>query len=150
MKLSISTPFSRLLDEAEVVSVRAEDASGLFGILPGHADFLTVLRVSVLQWRDPREQEHFVAVRGGMLSVQGGDRITVATPEAVSGDDLHRLEAEVLAIFRRRNEQERAAHTDTERLRLTAIRQIVNLLRPERAMPGDALAGVEHRERGSP
>ena len=32
--------------------LRAEDDTGAFGILPGHADFLTVLAVSVVTWRD--------------------------------------------------------------------------------------------------
>ena len=51
----------------------------------------------MVSWRDDRGAEHHVAVRGGMLEVRGGDTIAIATPEAVAGDDLHRLETEVLA-----------------------------------------------------
>jgi F-type H+-transporting ATPase subunit epsilon len=43
LRLSISTPASILVDAAEIASLRAEDESGSFGILAGHADFLTVL-----------------------------------------------------------------------------------------------------------
>lgn len=111
--------------------VRAEDSSGAFGILHGHADFLTVLAISVLAWRDRRGREHYVAVRGGMLSVRDGSSVSVATPEAVPGDDLHRLEADVLTRFQRQLDEERAARTAAQRLHLAAIRQIMQLLRPE-------------------
>lgn len=131
MRLDITTPFAPVLRTDEAVHVRAEDSSGAFGILQGHADFLTVLDVSVLTWRDRREREHYVAVRGGMLSVREGGSVTVTTPEAVSGDDLHRLEADVLTRFQRHVDEERASRTAAQRLHLAAIRQIMRLLRPE-------------------
>ena len=90
-----------------------------------------MLAISVLTWREARGRERHVAVRGGMLSVQGGEDVLVATPEAVPGEDLQRLESEVLARFRRQLEEEREAHTESERLHVAAIRQIMRLLRPE-------------------
>lgn len=131
MRLDITTPFATVLQTDEALHVRAEDSSGAFGILKGHADFLTVLTVSVLTWRDGRNREHYVAVRGGMLSVQGGGAVRVITPEAVPGEDLHSLESEVLTRFQRHIDEERAAHTADQRLHLAAIRQIMRLLRPE-------------------
>lgn len=131
MRLDITTPFTTVLRTEDAVHVRAEDSSGAFGILHGHADFLTVLAISVLAWRDRRGREHYVAVRGGMLSVRDGSSVSVATPEAVPGDDLHRLEADVLTRFQRQLDEERAARTAAQRLHLAAIRQIMQLLRPE-------------------
>ena len=113
----------------DVVYLRAEDDTGAFGILPGHTDFLTALAVSVASWRDDRGAEHHVAVRGGMLEVRDGSTIAIATPEAVPGDDLQRLEAEVLARFRRQLFEEQAARADARRLYLAAIRQIARFLR---------------------
>jgi len=101
--------------------------------LPGHADFLTALAVSVASWRDDRGAEHHVALRGGMLGVRDGGLIAIATPEAVAGDDLHSLESDVLAKFRRQLVEEQAARTDAQRLYLAAIRQIVRFLRDERS-----------------
>ena len=135
MRLSVSTPLATIVRTDEVARVRAEDSTGAFGILSGHADFLTVLTISVLSWRDGRGCEHHVAVRGGMLAVRDGNMIVVATPEAVAGEDLHRLEAEVLTRFQRQIDEERAAHTSAQRLHLAAIRQIMRLLRSE---PRDA------------
>lgn len=131
MRLDITTPFATVLLTDEAVHVRAEDSSGAFGILQGHADFLTVLTVSVLTWRDGRGREHYVAVRGGMLSVQDGGSVSIATPEAVAGEDLRTLETEVLTRFQRHLDEERAARTEAQRLHVAAIRQIMRLLRPE-------------------
>lgn len=130
MKLTIATPLAVIVEADDIAHLRGEDASGAFGILPRHADFLTTLAVSVITWRDRGGTEHHVAVRGGMLAVHGGDTISVASPEAVAGDDLRTLEGEVLAAFRRQLGEERAARTDVQRLYLAAIRQIVRLLRP--------------------
>lgn len=131
MKLVVTTPFAAVTRTQEAAHVRAEDASGAFGILPGHADFLTSLETSVLTWRDMQGAEHHVALRGGLFSVRSGDSILVAAPEAVADDDLDRLQSEVLARFQREVEEERAAHTSAQRLHLAAIRQIIRLLRPE-------------------
>ena len=132
MRLTVTTPLAIIAEASDVAQLRAEDETGAFGILPGHADFLTALSVSVVSWRDRGGAEHHIAVRGGMLEVRGGNEIAVATREAVPGDDLHRLETEVLAAFRRGLQDEQAARTDAQRLYLAAIRQICRFLRSER------------------
>jgi len=131
MKLTVSTPLALLVEAEDVQAVRAEDDSGSFGILPGHADFLTALGVSVMTWRDHAGGEHHVALRGGVLEVIGGREVSVATREAVCGGDLDRLEEDVLAEFQRRQAEEKAAHVDAQRLYLAAIRQIIRHLRPD-------------------
>ncbi len=133
MRLNVSTPLAVIVDADEVTHLRAEDETGAFGVLPGHADFLTVLMVSVVTWRDPSGAEHYVAVRGGMLEVRGGDSIVIATKEAVHCDDLHHLETEVLVAFRRGLEEDQAARTDAQRLYLAAVRQICCFLRSDNA-----------------
>jgi F-type H+-transporting ATPase subunit epsilon len=145
MKLTVTTPLAIVIKADDVAHLRAEDETGAFGVLPGHADFLTALAVSVASWRDARGVGHHVAVRGGMLEVRGGDTIAIATPEAVPGDDLHVLEKEVLACFRRELVEERAARTDAQRLYLAAIRQIVRFLRAERAPTSPGSPGPEQR-----
>jgi F-type H+-transporting ATPase subunit epsilon len=138
MKLLVTTPLTVVIDIDDVAHLRAEDETGAFGILPGHAHFLTALSLSVVSWRDIAGAEHYVAVRGGMLEVRGGAAISIATREAIAGDDLHRLQTEVLASFQRRSEDETTARTDAQRLYLAALRQIYRFLRPERAhsLPG--------------
>jgi F-type H+-transporting ATPase subunit epsilon len=50
VRLRIVTPLSVIVDE-DAAALRAEDASGAFGVLPGHAPFLTALAVSIVSWR---------------------------------------------------------------------------------------------------
>ena len=144
MRLTVTTPLAIVVEVDDVAHLRAEDETGAFGILPGHADFLTGLSVSVLSWRNTNGREHHVAVRGGMLEIRGGTTIAVATREAIAGDDLHRLETEVLAAFRRTTEEEKAARIDAQRLYLAAIRQICRFLRSERTpIQPASLTGIQ-------
>jgi F-type H+-transporting ATPase subunit epsilon len=132
MRLLITTPTTVVVDDPGVAAVRAEDESGSFGILPGHADFLTALKVSVISYRHVEGARRYCAVRHGVLSVSGGRHVSIATREAVAGDDLDHLEDVVLARFRDSIDAERVAHTASLQLQMNAIRQIVRYLRPER------------------
>lgn len=132
MNLTISTPMAVVAEIAEVAHVRAEDATGAFGILAGHADFLTVLTVSVVSWRLSGGLEGHCAVRGGVFSVTGGSHVAIATSDAVAGDDLARLEREVLARFAAEDEALRRARTEAVRLQAAAVRRVLAYLRPDR------------------
>jgi F-type H+-transporting ATPase subunit epsilon len=132
MRLLITTATAVVVDEPNAVAVRAEDESGSFGILPGHADFLTALTVSVVSWRGTDGARRFCAVRRGVLTVSRGTQVAIATREALVGDDLDHLEHLVLANFRDNAEAERSARTASLQLQMKAIRQIVQCLRPER------------------
>ena len=130
MKLRIVTPLDVVIDNESVLALRAEDESGSFGILPGHADFLTALPVSVVTWTDQDHARRYCAVRGGLLTVTGGTEIAIATREAVLGTDLATLDQTVLHRFRADIDSERAEHFQATRLQLDAIRQIVSHPRP--------------------
>lgn len=130
MRLTITTPLSVAVEEDGVLVLSAEDASGSFGIQPGHADFLTSLAVSVVSWRSSGGTRHYCAVRGGVLTVSGGTEAAIATREAVTGDDLATLDAAVLSRFQADAEADRVERVDSTRLQLSAIRQIVSRLRP--------------------
>lgn len=127
MRLRITAPTAIVVDR-DVVSVRAEDASGSFGILNGHADFLTVLEVSVVSWRTADGKSGYCAVRNGILTMSGGKDVAVATREAHVGDDLEQLEAVVLAGYRQHREAERTSRTASAKLRMQAIRHMVEAL----------------------
>lgn len=147
MRFTVGTPLAIITDSEGVAHVRAEDETGAFGILPGHADFLTALSLSVVSWRDLTGREHHLAVRGGMLEVRDGNLITIATREAIAGEDLGWLQTEVIASFRRRTDEERKSRTDSQRLYLAAIRQICRYLRPQtNSGPGESMAQLEDLE----
>ncbi len=125
MRLQIVTPLSVVVN-AQVDSLRAEDATGSFGILPGHAPFLTGLTISIVCWKEG-DVERFCAVRGGMLTVIG-DAVSIATREAVAGDDLATLDSEVLQRFQTDADAEKVDRNETVQLQLNAIRQMVTRL----------------------
>lgn len=129
MSLRIITPLAVIVDQ-QVARLRASDASGSFGILPGHADFLTRLAISVVTWVTPDGAARFCAVRGGALTVRAG-KVAIATREAVTGDDLDRLDREVLSRFRANLDEERVEHVETTRLQLHVMRQMLLRLRPK-------------------
>lgn len=136
MRLLITTPSAIVVDLDDVVAVRAEDESGEFGILPRHAEFVTALAISVVGWRRKRGEASYCAVRGGLLTVAGGETVSIATREAVTGDDLATLEALVRGRLAAEAEEDRLARAHAEQLRVQAIRQIIGYLRPEPAELG--------------
>jgi F-type H+-transporting ATPase subunit epsilon len=131
MRLRITTPLSVVVDEDGVLALRAEDASGSFGIQPRHADLLTSLAISVVTWKSGDGTRHYCAVRRGVLAVTAGREIEIATREAVRGDDLATLDQTVLRRFRDDIETERSERVESTRLQLNAIRRIVSRLRPD-------------------
>ena len=128
MRLRINTPLLVVVHE-DIDSLRAEDASGSFGILPGHAPFVTSLAISIVSWRRGGA-EHFCALRGGVLRVSETSAIDIATREAVTGDHLETLDSNVLARFHSQANIERVEHVETMRLQFNAIRHMVSPLKP--------------------
>ena len=138
MRLLITTPTTVVVDDPDVVALRAVDETGSFGILRGHADFLTALTISVVAWKRHNGGQRYCAVRRGVLRVSAGNEIAIATREAIPGDDLDHLENVVIAQFHAALDAARTARTETLQLQMKAIRQIVRYLRPERT---DILGG---------
>ena len=133
LHLTIATPARVLFDSTEVVALRAEDATGSFGILPGHAAFLTVLAPSVLRWHAADGVEQFCAVKEGVLRVSGGHEVSIACREGVmgaSGTSLEVLEAQVDAARAVQLDAVRRARVDETRLHAQAVRQLLRYLRP--------------------
>ena len=133
LHLTITTAAQILVTAENVVAVRAEDRSGSFGVLPGHADLLTALVPSVVRWRTVDGAACFCAVRGGVFAVSGGRNVSVACREGVVGDSLDELEAKVRTVRARQLEADRKARAEQIRVHALAVRQLVRYLRPNPA-----------------
>ncbi|MDM8358069.1 F0F1 ATP synthase subunit epsilon [Pandoraea communis] len=138
--LSIVIPSAVLYESSHVVALRAIDASGAFGILPRHADFLTVLSTSVLRWRETDGVTHFCATGGAVLRMTGGHAVMIACREAVLGDSLDTLQAQVRKERAAALDETRRARVEQTRLHAQAVRQLIRYLHP--ALSGDALRGT--------
>jgi F-type H+-transporting ATPase subunit epsilon len=92
MKLEIVTPYSKVVD-AEVDEVTATGKLGEFGVLPGHAPFLTSLRIGELAYKNNGVIEH-LALNWGYFEIKD-DRIVVLveTAEVSVEIDLERARA---------------------------------------------------------
>jgi len=124
MRLQVITPLEIAVDADDVASVRAEDATGAFGVFPQHADFVTDLAVSVVTWFEKAGVERRIAVRGGVLRVEHGDFVQIATRQAIGGDTLDALGAAVLDKLREEADAESEARVSTTRLYVGLVRQI--------------------------
>jgi F-type H+-transporting ATPase subunit epsilon len=133
--LKIITPTGLVVDADDVRHVRAENATGAFGIQPGHTELVTKLAVSVLTWRDGAG-EHHAAVRGGVLRVRGGREVDVATREAVVDDRLQELARAVLARLRQAAEAEATARTRAAQLHASVVRHLYRYVRGARGGRG--------------
>jgi F-type H+-transporting ATPase subunit epsilon len=138
LQLTITTPTTVLVNNIAASSVRAEDESGGFGILPGHADLLTALPASVVRWRALDGGLHYCALRGGLMTVEAGSRIAIACRQGAIGEDLPKLEAEVAQLRTAEAEAGRRAKVEQMRLHAQAVRQLMRYLRPGRPGAGEA------------
>ena len=130
LHLTVTTPAVVLVDSDDVASVRAEDESGSFGILPSHADLLTMLTPSVVRWRTNSGRTGFCAVKGGVLTVSQGRRVAIACREGIVDDSLQTLEQKVIKARAEQLDADRRARVAQLQLHARAVRQLVRYLRP--------------------
>jgi F-type H+-transporting ATPase subunit epsilon len=143
LRLTITTPNVLLVDEKGVHSVRAEDETGGFGILPGHAEFLTVLPACVVRWRSVTGVESYCALRGGVLTASGGERVAIACRQGVLGQDLQKLEAEARHARAERLDAAARAKVEQTRLHARTVRQLIRYLHPSGTAPEAVLFSEE-------
>lgn len=124
MTLKILLPERVVLNE-EVDKVVAEGASGSFGLLPRHIDYVSPLVPGILSYTQG-EEEAFVAVDEGVL-VKCGDEVLVSVRDAVIGAALESLEGTVRDRFDERREQEKAMHSALAKLETEVVRRFTEL-----------------------
>jgi F-type H+-transporting ATPase subunit epsilon len=91
LTLEITTPMRMVVSE-EVDEVVAPGIEGYFGVLPGHAPFLTTLGIGTVSYRIGRD-EHRLAVAGGFAEVRNDKVIILAdTAERPGEIDVSRAE----------------------------------------------------------
>jgi F-type H+-transporting ATPase subunit epsilon len=76
--------------------------------------------------------------------VTGGNRVAIACRQAVLGDDLETLEAQVHVTKAEETEADRKARVEQLRFHTLALRQIVRYLMPGQALDGFASRNGEH------
>ena len=86
----------RLLDATHVqeipgvASFIGSDASGSFGILPGHEHFMTSLRIGLARFHATDGPWRYLALPGGILRFDG-TQLTIGTRRYLLEDDLDKV-----------------------------------------------------------
>ena len=109
-----------------VTGVQAADATGRFGLRPGHERFVTVLAPSLLVYTDEAGTERYAAVDGGVLLLEG-DRVSVVTREAVLADRLEEVAEKAATILDVRRRQERHARAEFDELQTALVKQLARV-----------------------
>ena len=126
MKLRVTTP-PRVIVDREVSYVQGEDASGRFGILPGHEPFLTAVAPSILiyRYRDGgSERERYVAVRHGVLRVDP-EGVQVAVRDAHESENLSGLRDELRKARESRDSRSHRLTRSLYQMQLAAWRRLM-------------------------
>jgi len=108
LTLEVATP-SRAIVSEQVDEVVVPGIEGYFGVLPGHAAFLTTLGIGELMYRIGRD-EHRAAVAGGFCEVRN-DKVIVLADTVELPQEIDRARAE---RARERAEQRLSGRTQEE------------------------------------
>jgi F-type H+-transporting ATPase subunit epsilon len=96
LKLELVTPYRKVLSE-EVDEITASGAMGEFGVLPGHAPFLTSLKIGELCYKK-NGAVSALALNWGYFEVEN-DTVTVLVETAEHADEID-LERAKIALGR--------------------------------------------------
>ena len=116
----------RLLLSEEVDMVTLPGSEGDFGVLPGHAPVLSILKTGVVEVKGVSEALSRLFVRGGFAEVNG-DKVTVLAEEATALAELNLEELD--QNIRNTEEDLAAAKSDEDRERASASLAYLKLLR---------------------
>ena len=108
LTLEIATP-TRLVVTESVDEIVIPGSQGYFGVLPGHAPFLTTLGIGQLMYRVGRD-ERYLAVASGFAEVRN-DKVIVLADTSERPEEIDRARAE---RARERAERRLAGRTDEE------------------------------------
>ena len=124
--INVITPLK--VFEREIRYIRLKDETGFFGVMKGHADFLTILVPSLGYYNDKSGKETFIAVDGGIFSIRRGI-VTLISREAFESEDAEKLAKIIDGVFARREESETAFSGMIEGIEKSFIQKTVEFAR---------------------
>ncbi|WP_306734203.1 F0F1 ATP synthase subunit epsilon [Marimonas arenosa] len=125
MRLEVITPVEVILD-IEATRIVADAPNGAFGMLPRHADFVTLLVPGILTYETEDGREGYVGINSGTL-VKCGSEVLVSVLGAVLSDRLEDLAQRVVEDFKTQDEEERQARSALARLEAGMVRHFQKL-----------------------
>ena len=124
-RLHIVTPDGEILDD-QVVEMTAPGIHGEFGVLPGHARFMTALGIGELRYREASGGEGMLVIAGGFAEVEAeGVSVLAQTAEDAQKIDVARAEAALRRAQQRLETPEQGV--DIERATMAVERSLARL-----------------------
>ena len=117
LTLELATP-TRLVVAETADEVVVPGIEGYFGVLPGHAAFLTTLGIGEVMYRVGRD-EHYLAVSGGFAEVRN-DKVIILADRAERPEEIDRARAEQAKERAERRLSGRGSDDATDYARATA------------------------------
>lgn len=106
-----------------VTSFVGRDASGSFGILPGHAPLLAVLDYGIARVRVGDGDWHYIACPGGVLRL-AGDELELSTRRYLRDDDHARLSLQLSGVLAHEEAELRSVKENLQRLEQELYRRL--------------------------
>jgi F-type H+-transporting ATPase subunit epsilon len=125
-KLKIVTPLK--ITENDIKYIRLKDATGFFGVMKGHIDFLTVIEPSLCYYIDSNNMEVFLAVNGGILRVRGA-KVTLTSLEIFESDDAEKLSEIIEGTVAKRDKSETDFRKTLEGIERSFIEKTLEFVR---------------------
>jgi F-type H+-transporting ATPase subunit epsilon len=117
LTVELATP-ARLCVAETADEVVVPGIEGYFGVLPGHAAFLTTLGIGEVMYRVGRD-EHYLAVSGGFAEVRN-DKVIILADSAERPEEIDRARAEQAKERAERRLSGRGSDDATDYARATA------------------------------
>ncbi|OQY99162.1 MAG: hypothetical protein B6D35_09985 [Candidatus Brocadia sp. UTAMX2] len=124
--LNIVTPAK--IVKKDITYIRLKDETGFFGILKGHANFLTVLAPSLVYYTDSNGKEIFLAIDEGLLSVREGT-VTITSKEVFESDDAEKLAEIIDNTLAKRDKSEMAFREMFEGIERSFMEKTIKLVK---------------------
>src|ERR1035437_4845210 len=85
IRLEIVTPYGQIMGE-DVDEIATSGSEGDFGVLPGHVNFITTLKIAMLTYRKGNEVK-YVFINSGYAEV-GPEKVTILSDSAEISEDI--------------------------------------------------------------
>lgn len=123
LRLEIVTPYGSVVSD-DVNEVIAPGSEGEFGVLPGHAPFLTTLKIGMITYKKGAEAK-YVFVNKGFAEV-GPDKVIVLADSAEKSEDID-VERAKAAMKRAEERLKKPEGIDIARAQAALERAVVRL-----------------------
>lgn len=131
LRLDIVTPYGSVFGD-DVDELTAAGTEGEFGVFPGHAPFVTTLKIGMLTCR--KGNEHMIFFVGGGYAEVGPDKVTILADSAERSAEID-IERAREALKRAEERLKQAEKIDFARAEAAVERATIRIQIAERHLP---------------